>query len=238
MRSVQVGATAAVLLLIGGATSWANLLVNGSFEQAGPLGLPTGTGLSVGAGNASTIPGWTVIGGHAADGAAWLSNGNPFGPTTPFGSYFLDLTGYGDVFPYYGVSQTIATTAGASYTLSFDLGVDQADTRYNGPIGVRASAGSATQDFVGVTSAGAGSQWTGLTLGFTATSSSTVISILGLQAHGAAGATGGGQYIGLDNVSVDGTTTPPPPISTPEPASLLVLTAGLAALGLRRCQRA
>ena len=67
------------------------------------------------------MPGWTVIGGTAVgnDGVAWLSNANSYGLTAETGSYFVSLAGYRDNAPYFGVSQTVATTVGQSYALTF-----------------------------------------------------------------------------------------------------------------------
>ncbi len=169
-----------------------NLIVNGSFEKAAKgFTPPTGNGEQIAAG-VSAIAGWTVFGGQSGDGVAWLPNGNGYGVTTPFKSDFLDLTGYHDGQPYFGVEQTIKTVVGTTYDLTFHLGVDNSSQIYNGPISVTASAGSTRQTF-GYDPKKTGNQWGGFTLEFTATSAKTLISIQGLS---------GDQYIGLDQVAV------------------------------------
>jgi hypothetical protein len=121
------------------------LISNGSFETAsGDSSLPTGNGSQLLSGS-TAIADWTVFGGPGFDGVAWLPNGNGYGVSTPFGNYFLDLTGYNDDQPYFGVEQTITTVAGQNYTLTFDLGVDQGSGAYKGPISVTASAGSTSR---------------------------------------------------------------------------------------------
>jgi hypothetical protein len=156
--------------------------------------LPTGNGIAEASGSAA-MPGWTVIGGTAAgnDGLAWLSNANSYGLTAETGSTFVSLAGYHDNSPYFGVSQTIATTAGLTYALTFYLGVDNSSAHYTGPIGVAVTAGSVTQTIENVSPTGSGNQWVEETVDFTATAAASTIAIQGVQ---------GNQYIGLDNVSV------------------------------------
>ena len=128
----------------------ANLIQNGSFETASDgflLPALTGSGLAL-ANGSTAMADWTVTGGDGdGDGLAWLGKNDQYGPTTPFGDYFLDLTGYGDRTPYFGVEQTIATVVGQSYALTFNLGVDQSNGLYSGPIGVTATAGSTSMVF-------------------------------------------------------------------------------------------
>ena len=156
--------------------------------------LPTGNGIAEPTGSAA-MPGWAVIGGTATgnDGLAWLSNANSYGPTAETGSYFVSLAGYRDQSPYFGVTQTIATTVGLTYALTFYLGVDNSNGAYTGPIGVSVTAGPVTQTIQNVSPAGTGNQWVEETVDFTAAAAASTISIQGLQ---------GDQYIGLDNVSV------------------------------------
>jgi hypothetical protein len=170
-----------------------NLIVNGSFEiAASGYSRPTGNGESIANGDPA-IAGWTVFGGLSGDGVAWLPNGNGYGPATPSGSDFLDLTGYHDQKPYFGVEQTIKTVVGDTYSLTFHVGVDNSVGLYSGPVSVVATAGSTTGDFTNK-SKKTGNVWEGFSLKFTATSTSTLISIQGLS---------GDQYIGLDNVAVN-----------------------------------
>jgi hypothetical protein len=181
-----------------------NLIKNGSFEKAASgSSPPTGNGESLPDGS-EAIAGWTVFGGLASDGVAWLANGDSYGVSTRYGSDFLDLTGYHDAKPYFGVEQTIKTVVGQTYDLTFHLGVDNGSSLYSGPISVTAAAGATSKDFT-FGPQGAGNVWKAFTLAFTATSTRTLISIQGLS---------GDQYIGLDAVSVVAAPGPAP-ASTP-----------------------
>ena len=125
------------------------------------------------------------------------------GAVTPFDSFFLELTGYFNRFPYGGVTQTINTIAGHEYTLSLSIGL--LNPTFPGPISVTATAGSSTETFI-FNSSDPGNQWGDLSLDFIATGTSTPISIIGSS-------TKAGGYLGLDNVSVVRTI--------PEPLTIL-----------------
>ena len=158
------------------------------------------------------IAGWTAIDSNSGHDLAWASNANSLDLRTPFGGYFVDLSGYTDAVPYVGLSQTISLNVGTAYVLSFDLGVDQGSSLYSGPIGVTASVGSTTQTFTGYNPAGTGNIWQSFSLDFVASSSNTTISITGLQGY---------QYIGLDNVAIN---------VVPEPSTWATLGLGLASV--------
>jgi Protein of unknown function (DUF642) len=211
---------AAVTVLAGRQVS-ASVVVNGSFEDIRNF-VPSGPGLNqdtmpLPVGDGTDMPGWTVVGNSPI---AWIGPTNPFGLTASNGSYFLDLTGYSDSSPNFGgVSQTITTSPGTTYALSFDLG---SSTAFNssGTAGITSTAavtvGNATQTFNFTTNST--NAWTTETMFFTATTSSTLITIQGST---------GEKYIGLDNVSVNEVAR------TPEPASLVVwLLLGLSGVGV------
>jgi hypothetical protein len=204
-----------LILLVAPSQARAESIINGSFEMGSPQ--PSGSGISLPSGS-TTITGWTVIGGPQVlqDGLAWLSNGNPFLVSTPFGNNFLDLTGYRDTAPYFGITQTIPTVANQAYTLTFDLGVLQGSPIYSGPIGVTAMAGTASSAISNFNPSGTGNIWQQFSLNFTATGSTTPISFLGTQ---------GNEYIGLDNVSVN------PSSVVPEPSSIVLGSIGIVVLG-------
>jgi hypothetical protein len=83
--------------------SAANLLVNGSFEDS--------------TSNFTTPPGWTNV-GHTDGVLSYANTGQP----AYDGLEFYSLGGAGDngfAFPGEGIEQTVATTAGDTYSLTF-----------------------------------------------------------------------------------------------------------------------
>jgi hypothetical protein len=183
----------------------ASLVTNGGFELGNFIGNLNG-GMSLPLGS-NEIDGWTVVNAEVA----WLNTPNNYGLVASEGSFFLDLTGYHDSFPYGGVSQTINTTSGQQYTLSFDLETGQPNPWVTGPISIVASAGSISQSFT----LDPGTQWQALDFDFVADSDMTPITITGSDGY---------QYIGLDNVSVS---------AVPLPASVWFFISGLGVLFVR-----
>lgn len=164
------------------------------------------------------LAGWTIL----TDDIAWIGAGNPWGLSASNGNRFIDLTGFSDTAPMAGVSQDIATDANSKYKLVFDLG---SSARYNAPIGVEVNVGGISQDF-NTTNVTGIDIWETFILEFTATSSVTTLTFLGIK---------GFQYVGLDNISIlglpeNGTTPGTTPV--PVPASALLLFSAL--VGLRR----
>lgn len=180
--------------------------------------------MSLGVGS-TVITGWTVV----TDATAWIRGGNPFGLSASDGSQFLDLTNYSAGAPFAGMSQTIATTTGSTYTLAFDLGGSNAWGR---PGAIIANAGGTSASFTtGPASATTpNNDWYHETMSFVATSDLTTITLQGSV---------GFNYIGLDNVSVLLSSTEPPPVtSVPEPGTWALMLAGLAACAGTRRRRA
>jgi hypothetical protein len=199
---------ACAVLIAAAATSFgasAAIVTNGSFEVTTNFVPPKDDTMSLPVGS-TAMPGWTVINGSLA----WIGPNNPFGLTAQNGSYFLDLTDYRDNVPYGGVSQTIATTAGDHYALTFYLG---SSAQYGVPDSIFASAGSASGIFTS-TDPTSNNAWQLETLLFTATGSSTLISLVGNS---------GDHYIGLDNVAVE---------AVPEPATWVMMILGFLGVGL------
>jgi len=220
---ITLQALLATAALGAGASAHANLLTNGSFE----LGTFTNQGnvTQTFTAGATTMTGWTTVGNFVS----WIGAANPFGLSAQNGSFFLDLTGYQAGAPFGGVRQSVATTAGQQYVLSFYLG-SRTDIWGGPPVSIVGSAGGTTQIFTDSAPHNS-STWTLENLVFTAgPGNSTVITLTGAA---------GVNYIGLDNVDVEcanangcaGST------SVPEPATLSLLGLGMAGLGIARRRR-
>jgi hypothetical protein len=184
------------------------LINNGGFE----LGtfVDDGNGTDSFLAGPTTITGWTAVGRQVS----WIRNPNPWLLSAEEGTHFLDLTGYQTGAPFGGVTQTIATSVGQQYDLSFFLG--SYTQRWGGPpVAILASAGSTSQTFT-LTTTSTTSTWTPFSMLFTATSPNTAITLTGAA---------GVEYIGLDNVSVDLAST------VPEPKSWALMMLGLGLVG-------
>ena len=200
---------------LGVATSpQANLLTNGSFESGAFVNQGNDT-MSLAPGS-TVITGWTVV----TDTTAWIGATNPFGLSASNGSFFLDLTNYQAGPPFAGMSQTIATIPGATYSLSFDLG---SSTFWGRPDSISASAAGTLQTFTSPATGG-NNDWQSVLMQFVATSTTTTVLLQGAS---------GINYIGLDNVDVE-FVSGPGPIPIPEPTTLALLGLGLASLAVAR----
>ena len=163
----------------------ANLLINGSFEDGAFNN--NGDDCQTMLNGSTAVTGWTVIN----DQAARCQSGVLSGVTASQGNKLMDLTGYDNVAPHAGVTQTVPTTTGQCYRLSFDLGANPEIAGLGGPITVRSTAGTTVRTFTHHPG-GSGTVWSNFGFTFTASGASTAITIEGLSANL--------YFIGLDNV--------------------------------------
>jgi hypothetical protein len=178
----------------------AALVVNGSFEAATNAATLNSIPLSPGSTN---IPGWTTTNAELTWDGPLLGISPPL--TAAQGSDFLDLTGNYDSPPYGGVFQTIATTPGQEYQISFEVGSDKDyDSYYTGtfeaPVVTLSLNGaavfSATNDFPSLSD-----YWQVWNFAFTASATNTTIMFTGETSQRVG-------YIGLDNVVVTVSNAP------------------------------
>lgn len=167
-----------------------NLVLNGSFEA--PV-VPAASFTSFARGS-SGITGWTVVGGIGTSVSVinrlYTSGGFSF--PSQDGAQWLDLTGL-VVNQVEGVQQTVPTTAGARYLLSFWIGnvgpgygtTSTVEVDVNG-----VSAGSFTNSTPATTL-----RWQQFSFSFTATGTSTTLAFLNKDPAG-------DNSNGLDNVSL------------------------------------
>jgi len=198
---------AALALAFSLCEAQAQLVVNGSFEAATNSATLGYISLSPGS---TYIPGWTTTNAELTVDGPLLGINPPL--TAAEGSDFLDLTGSHDFAPYGGVFQTIATTQGQQYQISFEVGSDDYyDSFYTptfeAPLVTLSLNGvavfTATNNFPGQAN-----YWQVWSFAFTASATNTTIMFTGENAARVA-------YIGLDNVIVTATNAPHSSLSTP-----------------------
>jgi hypothetical protein len=213
MKRFRISVTATtVFLLLCGVSARAALLTNGSFET--PV-VPAGSFQLFFTGGSFT--GWSVVGATGNVGivsGTFTQNGISF--PAEDGSQWLDLTGLNSNSAT-GVQQTVATTPGTTYDLSFFVGnVVNPGGIFGTTSTVRVLVNgtlllSATNSQGGTTLT-----WEKFSQVFTASSSSTTITFLN-------GDLPSGFSNGLDNIVLTAV-----PASVPEPSASLLLALGLA----------
>lgn len=171
----------------------ANLIKNGGFEK--PI-VPAGSYTCFNTGK--TFPGWTVAGATGnvcVLSATYTANGFTFSPEA--GSQSLDLTGAGSNTAT-GVSQTIATTPGAAYKLTFWVGNVVDPNAIDGTTSTVNVLVNGVQVYTATNSLGAGSTsavWQMFTATITSLTAQTSIAFIN-------GDPAGDNYNGLDGISI------------------------------------
>lgn len=216
--SIWLVSSAALLLCILATSPIASATItNGSFED---VLVPVGGFTAYPAGS-TALTGWTIVGGTSDDGPAvvsttFMQEGITF--TAEDGNQFLDLTGVNENSTE-GVEQTVATTTGTSYTLSFWIGnVD--DTNPGGLFGMTSTVnvyldGTLLGAFENSSTTPNTMVWEQFTPPFTATGSSTTIAFINADPSN-------DNINGLDNVVLTANAS-----VTPEPATMILYSTGL-----------
>jgi len=199
----------------------AALITNGSFEA--PV-VPVGSFKNFASGS-SLITGWTVVGPGAS-----IINGTFFQECCSFpaedGSQWLDLTGDG-TNSIGGVEQTVATTAGTQYTLSFWVGniFDPAGifgTTSTVNVRLGGIAGASLGTFTNSSTTTGTQVWKLFNINFTATGASATLDFLNADPSN-------DNSNGLDNVSLTANAN-----GVPDPGTLSLVGLGIIGLGLIR----
>ena len=205
------------LLLLLAAPSFANMITNGDFET--PI-VPVDGFLNYGTGS-TLITGWTVIGRQVSIvSGSYFSNGAHFPAES--GVQWLDLTGDVSNQMGEGVTQTVATTPGQVYQLSYWLGnvtapgygtTSTASITVNGTVTFTDTNSTVSPTLL---------VWQQFTHTFTAAGTSTTIGFLNEDPSS-------DNSNGIDNVVLT-----PVMSSIPEPTSLLLFVTSGLGLFLRR----
>jgi hypothetical protein len=235
-RDIIAAAIAGAAALISTGAGAVNLVENGDFDNTAFL-WSDNTGFSSNdfqTPGGVDIPGWSNVSGFANE--FWVTTPNGYSGLTASpgngSTFFVDLTGQANSQPFGGLEQTISTTAGAKYVLTFALG---AATTWNlGALAGSALTASATgasllaSELFTASTPTTANQWQTETLSFTADSASTTIEFLGDSVNTAS------RYIGLDDVSVSPDVSP----AVPETSTWAMMLAGFASLGFVGFRRA
>ncbi|MFT3883745.1 MAG: DUF642 domain-containing protein [Gemmatales bacterium] len=226
MTQLKVGRFAIWLVTFGiyliPATSLhAQLIVNGSFET--PV-VPVG-GFTNFLGGSAAITGWTVVGVDTSIAStSFMQSGITFNAQS--GNQWADMAGVTSNSNSSGVTQSVTTTSGLAYQLSFYVGSAK-DNVFFFPATVDLSInGGARMSFTNPAAPTDHLDWKLFSVNFTATGPSTNITFFN-------GSAANNFISPLDNVSLV--------VAVPEPSAFLLIflatAIGVAALGFRRYRR-
>jgi hypothetical protein len=224
----------AIVIALAGVEARADLITNGSFESTTPA---VGAGTYVLFAPGSTgVTGWTVVGAAGTNIGVTSTTFTQSGISFPAqnGSNEVDLTGLTNRDTE-GLQQTIATTIGDSYTLSFFIGnVDSPSTGFGltSTVDVFANGTSLGAFTNNCTTCTTSWVWQQFSDTFTATSAVTTLTFLN-------GDPTNDNANGLDSVSLVDNGPATVPAAVPEPFSIVLLGSGLLGLaGWRRLRSA
>jgi hypothetical protein len=228
MKSSNIIVVSAAGLFAWATIANANIILNGSFEA--PI-VPSGGFTNFPPGSVA-LTNWGVNGPTGTNVSIVSTSFSQNGVSFPAedGNQWLDLTGNGSNLTE-AVFQTVATTAGDQYQLSYWIG----NTTGGGIFGTTSTVNVTVNGVAGFLDTNANVSpntlnWEQFTHTFVANSASTTLNF-------ANGDPAGDNSNGLDNVVLIDLGPAPPPSGVPEPASLGLLAAGLAFLGLMRKNR-
>jgi hypothetical protein len=212
-----------VLAVVAATPARADLITNGDFET--PV---------VGSGNtqqffrgSTSITGWTVVGNSAGSNVSIVDKNFTFMGGTAnaeSGNQSVDLSGTSDAGGE-GLSQSVTTTIGTQYLVSFWLGRASYPEAGTGATDLYIN-GSFVSTYTNPNTNPTTINWAQFTYQFAATMATTSVEFLNRTG-------GSNEETGLDNVSL--TTA----VGVPEPASNVLFVVGLTAIGLHRfaCRR-
>ena len=205
----RVGALAAIILLP--LAGHAAIVQNGSFENPSNTWVNTSANYMTVASGSTALTGWEVV-NAAARGVAWAKSPTNDGYSPSDGSYFVDLSGFGtEAGANAALTQTLQNLiVGDTYTVGIDYWGDAATLKLDGNV-------------ISTIGAASNSGWMRLGATFQAASAQAVLTV---------GRGGNSGVAFIDNLTVTGreatgggNTSP-----VPEPASAMLMLAGLAAL--------
>ena len=215
MKFLSLAAVVLALAGVSTATSANNLLINGGFERA-----PAGN--TILNGEDTSITGWTT----KNQGVEWFTPAD-FGGEAPEGVSVVDLAWFmSSGSPGGAIEQTVATTGGEAYTLTFKGGTSTASGRDGTGIIDLWINGSLAQSFnlANPSAAYPASSYQSFSYGFVGAGASTTVRFANTQ-------NAFQHFAFLDDASLDLTST-----SVPEPATWALMMIGFGAAGtmLRR----